>query len=131
MRPLQPLIVGLGMDSVEIERFSHFKTYSARQLNRIFSTKEIAYCLNSPCKSAERFAVRFAAKEALFKALSQATKLENLSFLNVCKASSVEKHPFLHLSVLWDTLQLPPFFILVTLTHTAKTASAIVLLQKI
>jgi len=60
---------GLGTDLVEIARFSEWQHKSHAQLIRILSPQEISYALASPAKSAERFAVRFAAREAFFKAL--------------------------------------------------------------
>lgn len=64
------MVLGIGIDSVDIARFEQWHTYSHKKLLRVFSPAEIAYSLENPTKSAERFAVRFAAKEALFKALT-------------------------------------------------------------
>ena len=58
------MIVGIGIDSVEINRFKNWKTYQYVKLRRIFSENEIAYCLAAPTKIDERFALRFAAREA-------------------------------------------------------------------
>ena len=60
------MVKGIGIDSIEIARFRLWHTYSYRQLSRIFSSEEIDYCLSNIIKSSERFAVRFAAKEAFF-----------------------------------------------------------------
>lgn len=62
------MIIGLGIDIIEIERFTHWHRYSYKQLQKLFSLEEIRYCLEYTEKSAERFAVRWAAKEAFFKA---------------------------------------------------------------
>ena len=56
------MICGIGVDSVEIERFALWLDYSKKRLSRIFSLEEIEYCLQQKNKSAERFAVRFAAR---------------------------------------------------------------------
>ena len=56
-------MIALGIDSVDIERFSDWYTMPDRY-KRIFSDTEIAYCLSVPAKSAERFATRFAASRA-------------------------------------------------------------------
>ncbi len=125
------MILGMGIDLVDIERFSKFHLYSPHALSRVFSSEEIAYCLKVPLKSAERFAVRFAAKEALFKALCHLKRSPVTSFLNLCKISSLKNSPIPHFSLSWESLELAPCLILVTITHSAKTASAIVLLQKI
>ncbi len=79
------MIRGIGIDSVEIARFAEWRTFNDSQLQKIFSEPEIIYCREQPIKSAERFAVRYAAREAFFKALS-AMELENhVPFLMVCK----------------------------------------------
>ncbi|HEV2464247.1 MAG TPA: holo-ACP synthase [Acidobacteriaceae bacterium] len=63
------MLVGTGIDVVEIERIAHsIERYGERFLNRIFTEKEISYCQRKR-NSAESFAARFAAKEAGAKAL--------------------------------------------------------------
>jgi holo-[acyl-carrier protein] synthase len=60
-------VIGIGIDLEEIERVS--QVFSApRALTRVFTPHEIAYC--QPKRHCfQHLAVRFAAKEALFKAL--------------------------------------------------------------
>lgn len=62
-------IKGIGIDIEDVARF-RARPYSKNQAfyKKIFSKKEIAYCLQSP-SPAERFAARFAAKEACIKAI--------------------------------------------------------------
>ena len=64
------MIVGIGIDCVLIERFAHWFYYSSKQLEKIYSEEELAYIFSNPAKQKERFASRFAAKEACFKALA-------------------------------------------------------------
>jgi len=85
------MILGIGVDTIETERFALWHTYSQKKLSRIFSPQEIEYCLQQPNKSAERFAARFAAREALFKALSYAQQNHLLSFLTLCSRISIAK----------------------------------------
>ena len=63
------MIKGVGIDAVEIERFAEWKNKTHDQLLKVFSEPEIEYCLSNETLSAERFAVRFAAREAFYKAL--------------------------------------------------------------
>jgi holo-[acyl-carrier protein] synthase len=58
----------LGVDIEEVKRFQGLLR-NRRFLNRVFSPGEIAYC-NKKKNRAQHFAVRFAAKEAVWKALS-------------------------------------------------------------
>jgi holo-[acyl-carrier protein] synthase len=63
------MIVGLGLDVVPISRIaSMLARYGARLEEKLFSRDERAYCA-SRGSPAQHFAARFAAKEALLKAL--------------------------------------------------------------
>jgi holo-[acyl-carrier protein] synthase len=63
------MIVGTGVDIVETSRLeAALDHHGERFTRRIFSPAEIAYCEKFKKKS-ERYAARFAAKEAAFKAL--------------------------------------------------------------
>ncbi len=63
------MIVGSGIDLVEIHRIQHsVDRYGARFLNKIYTSAEQAYCLRKR-NAAESLAARFAAKEAGAKAL--------------------------------------------------------------
>jgi len=84
------MIVGIGIDAVEVERFELWKTFSKEKLLKIFSEKEIEYCLENSAKSAERFAARFAAREAFFKAFCQMVPDHTVPFLTLCKLATVQ-----------------------------------------
>lgn len=63
------MIVGSGIDLVEIDRIQHsLDRYGERFLNRVYTRAEQAYCLRKR-NAAESLAARFAAKEAGAKAL--------------------------------------------------------------
>jgi holo-[acyl-carrier protein] synthase len=63
------MIVGLGVDITEIDRIEAVIERRGRAfLERLFTPSEIAYC-ETHRHRAERFAGRFAAKEAAMKAL--------------------------------------------------------------
>jgi len=125
---------GIGIDAVEIARFSLWHTYSDSKLSRIFSADEIAYCRASQVKGAERFAARFAAREALYKALCQAYPDEKWLFLTLCKEVTIThgSHGQPLLSVNWSkianfTKEKPRT--LLSLTHTGALAMAWVVVQ--
>ena len=59
----------IGVDIVEIERISK-SVKNRRFLKKVFTEREIAYC-RSRRLSAQHFAVRFAAKEAVWKAVGE------------------------------------------------------------
>ncbi len=125
------MIIGLGIDAVEIDRFKHWHTFSHKQLTRIFSPEEISYCLQH--LSAQRFAARFATREAFFKAWNAAYPNHYVPLLTTCKAISLthDKHNTPILTIHWNLLpnvlqQTKP---LISLTHTRTTATACVILR--
>ena len=63
-------VLGLGLDIVEIERVRQLARRNRRFLSRVFTPEEIRYCLPKK-KKWQHFAVRFAAKEAVWKALGK------------------------------------------------------------
>ncbi len=64
-----PMIVGLGVDIAEVDRIEAvIKRRGESFLKRVFTAAEIAYCERHRSKF-ERYAARFAAKEAAMKAL--------------------------------------------------------------
>ena len=63
------MIVGLGVDVAEVDRIeAAIKRHGKAFLKRVFTASETAYCERHKNKT-ERFAGRFAAKEAAMKAL--------------------------------------------------------------
>lgn len=63
------MIVGTGIDIAEVPRIRRtMERFGERFLQRIFTSGEIRYC-DSKANRVERYAARFAAKEAAMKAL--------------------------------------------------------------
>jgi len=63
------MIVGSGIDIAEVPRIAEvIQRHGQRFLHRVFTESEIAYC-DSKANRIERYAARFAAKEAGMKAL--------------------------------------------------------------
>jgi holo-[acyl-carrier protein] synthase len=65
-------IVGIGVDIIEVERVERALTHpvtSARFRQRVFSESEIAYCESRGRPRYQSYAARFAAKEAVMKAM--------------------------------------------------------------
>lgn len=63
------MIVGTGIDIAEVPRIREsIARFGERFLRRVFTEGEIQYC-DSKANRAERYAARFAAKEAAMKAL--------------------------------------------------------------
>lgn len=63
------MIVGTGIDIAEVPRIADsIARFGERFLHRVFTDDEIRYC-DSKANRVERYAARFAAKEAAMKAL--------------------------------------------------------------
>lgn len=68
------MVIGIGTDVIEISRIREsIEKFGVRFLSKIFTEREIAYC-SSKADPALHFSGRFAAKEAVVKALSHAYK---------------------------------------------------------
>lgn len=64
--------VTTGIDIIEVERIKEaILEMGDSFLNRIYTEKEIEYCNKSDIMKYQHFAARFAAKEAVFKAISE------------------------------------------------------------
>jgi holo-[acyl-carrier protein] synthase len=77
------MVLGTGIDIIEVQRVQTIAERNPRFLERIFTSREIDYCMKKRNKY-QHLAARFAAKEAFFKALGKriswtAVELYNLS----------------------------------------------------
>ena len=68
------MIVGTGIDIAEVDRIAQsIARFGRRFTERVFTADEIRYC-ESKANKAERYAARFAAKEAGMKAIGTGWK---------------------------------------------------------
>ena len=64
--------INCGTDIIEIERVKQsIEELGERFINRIYTEKEIEYCESKKIQKYQHYAARFAAKEAIFKAISE------------------------------------------------------------
>jgi len=124
--PAGSVIVGLGIDLVEVDRIRRAVARTATFAGRIFTSAEQEWCTaaNDP---AERYAVRWAAKEAVLKSLGVGLGAAAFTDIEViraeCGAPSIVVHgPAEALSVERGVARF-----LVSLSHTATLAQATVL----
>lgn len=116
------MIKGIGTDIIEIERIrSVLKRFESRFLNRIFTAKEQQYC-HSYKDPATHLAGRFAAKEAVAKALGHGFQ-KQLSWLSIEIANDSLGKPLVHMhgegSRLFNQAE-----ILITISHCKAYATA-------
>jgi len=80
-------VIGVGIDAVELPRFRLALARTPRIAERLFSDAERAYALRRKDPT-ERLAARFAAKEAVMKALGVGMFAFNYRDVEVVKAPS-------------------------------------------
>ena len=111
---------GIGIDIVDIKKFKKI-TYSSKPhfYEKLFLKSEIDYCLRFK-NSAERFAGKFAAKEAILKSVSG-----KISFLDIETLHSNDK-PIVKLRN-----KKQKYNFLVSISHEKNFAISVVISKKI
>lgn len=125
------MIVGLGIDIAEVDRIeSAIRRYGQRFLQRVFTAAEIDYC-QSKANAFERFAGRFAAKEAAMKAIGTGWK-RGVAWKDFEVVRESSGRPALRFSGVAAGFaeRLGVTRALVSITHTATEAIAQVILEQ-
>lgn len=113
--------MSIGIDIVEVKRIAAL-IKNKRFLNRIFTDKEIEYCSNKK-NSAQHYAVRFAAKEAVWKAIGNS----NLTHKKISIRNTKNGKPEVVLPHELKNLQNK---ISISLSHTKDFATAVAIVNK-
>ena len=126
------MICGIGIDLVENGRLEKIiNKWGVKFLNRVFSSGEIQYCGKHIQSAAIHYGARFAAKESFLKALGiglgMGVKLSDIEVIH-----DKNGKPFLALrggaKVQIEKREITKIHL--SLTHTKKYATAVVLLEK-
>jgi holo-[acyl-carrier protein] synthase len=126
------VIVGIGIDLVEIERMKHLLDRKGdRVLDRLFTTGERDYAATHR-EPARQFAARAAAKEAAFKALSGNDLARAIGWRELEVVSRHHQTPvlLLHGRAAERATEMGVTRVHLSLTHTATTAAAIVIAER-
>jgi holo-[acyl-carrier protein] synthase len=126
------MVVGLGTDITEVPRIARsIERFGDRFLARVYTPGEIAYCRARNKTSAQSFAARFAAKEAGAKALGTGIS-RGVNWLELEVTRAPGQAPQLRLSgrAAARAQQLGVTRISLSLTHTADTALAVVIMER-
>lgn len=124
------MIVGLGMDIAEVQRVrSAIERRGQSFLRRVFTPAEIAYCEKHRNKY-ERYAGRFAAKEAAMKALGTGWR-RGVRWQDIEVVREASGKPSLALRGIAGQIakRLGVKHISMTITHTTKEALAQVIFE--
>ena len=125
------MIVGTGIDIAEVPRVAEaIERYGQRFLQRIFTEGEIRYC-ESKANRVERYAARFAAKEAGMKALGTGWN-HGVRWRDIEVTRQAGGRPTLefHGKAGEFASNMGVTNIALSLTHTAEEAMAQVILEK-
>ena len=122
------MIVGIGCDIIEIERIDR-AIKSESFIRRVFTAEEAAYCQRRGQQAAASFAARFAAKEAVLKALG--TGLREGSLQEIAVENDGLGKPLVQLSGHFAMLakQLGVKNIQISLSHSRELATAYVIME--
>jgi len=124
------MIVGIGTDLAEVGRIRQsVAEYGERFLNRVFTQVERDYAMRKK-NFPERLAARFAAKEAGMKAIGTGWRM-GVTWQDFEVANEPSGRPTLRLSgvAARRAAELGAKRISLSLTHTAETAFAVVILE--
>ena len=126
------MIKGLGVDIVSIERIKNLAIESRDKfLKRCYTDVEIAYCesVNPKSRKYEQYAVRFAAKEAVSKALG--TGFVDFNFRDIEIVNLKSGKPVVNLykkaKITADALEISTIH--VSLSHESDKAIAFVIAE--
>lgn len=117
-------MIGIGVDLVELDRFRETLERTPSIIDRLFTPAEQAYATKRR-DPVERFAVRFAAKEAVLKALGLGIGQVAFRDIEVVRAESGEPSVVLHGAAADLAGGRGVRRWLLTLTHTDRMAQAI------
>jgi holo-[acyl-carrier protein] synthase len=120
--PPLPILPSLGIDLIEVERIRK-KLNDAAFLDRVFTERERNECLRR-AKPEESLAARWAAKEAVAKALGVGIG-RYLSFQDIEVLDGHGKAPRIRLSGPYARI---PMRIALSFTHTKTAAAAVVMI---
>lgn len=125
-------VIGLGVDIIDIARVRRlFGTHGDRALGRLCTDAEAAY-VRLQHDGAQHLAVRLAAKEAAYKALSGTHEARRIGWREIEVVLSESGIPSLvfHGRAAARARELGTEHAFVSLSHSDSTAIAVVLLQR-
>lgn len=124
------MITGLGVDIVEIDRMKAALERRPKLKERLFSADERAYC-DKRSRPEVHYALRFAAKEAVLKALG--TGFSGMRFCDVEVVREASGRPVPHLSgraaERAEQLGIIEMHLSLSFTHTTAVASAVAITE--
>ncbi len=116
-------IFGIGTDIIEVHRVKNAIEKHPRFLEKIYTCKEISYCQSKKENKYQSFASRFAAKEAVWKALGK----KDIWHRDITVKNTSDGKPEVILSKKYKSLQKR---ISLSLSHTQDYAVAVAIFDR-
>jgi holo-[acyl-carrier protein] synthase len=124
------VIVGIGVDEVEVPRMAEVLTRTPSMRGRLFTDAEQAYADTAePLMATQRLAARFAAKEAVLKALGAGLGACKFVEIEVGRAESGAPDVVLHGAAVALAADAGVRRFHLSLTHTEARATAFVIAE--
>jgi holo-[acyl-carrier protein] synthase len=126
------MILGVGVDAVDIVRIERMhEKFGGKMLGRLFTDAELGY-LATKAFPAQHIAVRLAAKEAAYKALSGNDEARAIGWREIEVLSRADGAPELrfHGRAARRFSELGGTSVHVSLTHSQATAVAVVIVER-
>jgi holo-[acyl-carrier protein] synthase len=124
------MIFGVGTDIIEVERIEKMVAKGRQYLDTIFTKEEVKYC-ESKARRAEHYAARYAAKEAVLKALGVGWR-DGFAFSDIEILNNELGQPYIFLRgkvrAFSDEHQITKTS--VSLSHSKESAVAVIILEK-
>jgi holo-[acyl-carrier protein] synthase len=123
------MIVGIGIDLIEVEKIAK-DIHSSVYLHKVFTEAEIAACKGA-VNSAQRFAGKFAVKEAFMKAIGNGIR-QGVWFLQIEVLNHENGQPYVQVNgeAKIRLSELGAANIHVSITHTKSAAAAVIILER-
>ncbi|MFC1478101.1 holo-ACP synthase [Candidatus Margulisiibacteriota bacterium] len=120
----------LGLDLVEISRIKEMaQKHKGRFLDRVFTPAELEYCMTKTVMRFPELAARFAAKEAVVKALGTGMRGISWKEVEVIRNPLGKPDILLHDRAAGIAEQLGVVHIHISLTHARDTSAAVAILE--
>lgn len=124
------MIVGIGVDECEVGRMRDALARTASLRDRLFTAGEQAYAgAAEPLMAAQRYAARFAAKEAVLKALGAGLGACRFTDIEVVRSADGAPSVLLHGAAGELAAAAGAARLHLSLTHTAERATAFVVAE--
>ena len=124
------MVIGIGIDIIEIERIQEsVDKFGDRFLNKIFTPLELDYCLSKPNKY-QHLAARFAAKEAVSKALTTGWSKE-FSWQNIEIFNEPSGYPIVNLKGGLNDFLTPDKELKISMSHSRDYVTCVAIIYKV